>query len=62
MLLPEEHYFICHVSEHCFLGAVLVLVGDLFGASWSNQDALRALSRLDGYFLSVELATKKDFG
>ena len=32
--------------------------GDLFGASWSNQDALRCVGRLDRSILRVELATK----
>ena len=36
--------------------------GDLFGASWSNQDALRCVGRLDRSILRVELATKLILG
>ena len=65
VLLAKEHYFIRYLSENWFkvsirwlLEIVSTAPGDLFGASWSNQDALRCVGRLDRSILRVELATK----
>ena len=69
MLLSNEHHFIGYLRENCFvvsfcilLRSVLMPPRHLFDACWTNQRAVRALSRVDRSFLRVELRTEQILG